>query len=336
MYPPHALNAPPGRATNEADCPENFRLRAGLASASYTARGDAGSKTVWRIVFVVDMEPPKPGFERRLWAAVGTSIAHRGAVPADAMLTPMASTTTPEFALPNGLWGDLQCHYVYYADGPTQEQLTAALAVALARNDLEAGLLLLDGHDGIKAGVAALMAMREHPLWRDHAGEMLAELEREVGREVARRAPVPLPPDLGDRIRAAITGLPDYAMDDVLEISTGPITTWVNYVSRRYSPRYDGTNGPWDRDTQYMFELVQGSGLLVWLSANTVKEFQGRGMGTRFFKACERMAFEAGYRRFSVLGPNNGPYWRDRMGYACFPTGILTHLEAYKELSARP
>jgi len=152
-------------------------------------------------------------------------------------------------------------------------------------------------------------------------------------RETALRRDIARPADLTLLIRRTIEGLDFFRTGDVLEISVeddNP-SVWVNYVSRDLSPAYEAAKGEWDRDTQYMFEMDFAAGLFCWLSVSTVPAFQGRGIGTRFLRAAEELATGLGFRRFSVAGPCNGPYWERVMGYTIARGPLVHNMEAYKD-----
>lgn len=245
----------------------------------------------------------------------------------------MAETTTsPPGGLGGGFWGEIQARFVYYSDRPTQERIRDRLRAAVATGALDDGLKSLAINDTLTPLVEAGLARRADAGWEPQVRTLLEALAAELDREVRDRAPLPPVPDVAAQVERVIKALPDYDPTDLLEISADPgMPVWVNYVSRRMSPRYDAAKGAWDRDTQYMYEMNFDSGLFIWLSLATHPAFQGRGVGTRFVKAAEALAVALGFRRFSVLGPNNGTYWTT-LGYTSHTTPLLTNLEAYKAL----
>ena len=237
------------------------------------------------------------------------------------------------YVLPDGFWGELQCQLVYYADADTQRRVLERLPAALAAGDLAAGLEAVVAGGRTGELVRDALPHRGEPGWEHPVRAVLEGVLPEIEREAARRRPLNRPADIEERARAFLAGLADADPTDVVEVAADPGGyVWVNYVSRRFSPRYDGAKGDWDRDTQYMFELHFGAGLFVWLSVATAKEFQGQGVGTRFLRAAERFAADLGFRRFAVIGPLNGPYWEQVMGYAVQKGPVIHYLEGYKEV----
>jgi GNAT superfamily N-acetyltransferase len=235
--------------------------------------------------------------------------------------------------LGGGFWGEIQARFVYYSDRLTQQRIRDQLRAALATGALDDGLKALAINDTLTPLVEAGLARRADAGWEPQVRTLLEALAAELAREVRDRAPVQRIPDAAAQVERVIMALPDYDPTDILEISADPgLPVWVNYISRRMSPRYDGAKGAWDRDTQYMYEMNFDSGLFIWLSLATAPEFQGRGVGTRFVKAAEALAVSLGFRRFSVLGPNNGPYWTT-LGYTSHTTPLMTNLEAYMALT---
>lgn len=232
------------------------------------------------------------------------------------------------------LWTEIQCSHVFYMETPDLKAMAPILRNHLARGDAAAALAALRPTAATAPGLAEAQNRLGEPGAAALAAEVLDRLAGLMEREAARRAPVPHRDDTGARIRAMIEATDVYDPGDHLEITAdeGP-NVWVNYVSRRYSPDWKPEGGDWDRDTQYMFEWDERYGLFVWLSANTTKPFQGRGYGTQFMKAAEALAVAHGFRRFSVLGPNNGAYWTKVLGYASTGCSAVTNMESYKEVS---
>ena len=238
----------------------------------------------------------------------------------------------------SGLWLDLHCATTYYATAERQAGVRARIRGALASGDYEPALREMAPNDEAARKAGVLTALANHPRWHELIRKYLEGLAAGLERELARRAAIPVLPDLEAEIRDTFKALSFYDPTDILETPETAERThaYINYISRKFSPRYDGKEGPWDRDTQFKIELLFTSGLFVWLSANVSAEFRGRKMGTELIKACEKMAVKMGFKRFSVPGPNRR-FW-EKMGYSIDSRQVVVigpnhnpNLEAYKE-----
>jgi len=238
----------------------------------------------------------------------------------------------------SGLWLDLHGTAVYYSTAEKQASFLSLIREALAKEAYGPALRGIARGTAAELKVDGLIAAGNAPRWKELVGKYLEALAAGIERELAKRNSIPVPGDAEERIRRTFSGLGFFDPGDVLEIpDPAGDPFYVNYISRKFSPRYDGHEGPWDRDTQFKMELLFGSGLFVWLSANVSAEFRGKRMGTELIGKCEAMAAGMGFRRFSVPGPNR-EFW-GKMGYSVAPGQIVVigpshnpNLEAYKEI----
>jgi GNAT superfamily N-acetyltransferase len=229
--------------------------------------------------------------------------------------------------------------YVFY--GSTEEQARALTIVqrALAGDQLtDDALRSLAVDERTMKALDALLDLRSEEGFDDIMRGYLEGTVVSLERELVRRNPLERPDDIAERVRAEIEAWPLFEKGDVLEIE-GTDILWVNCVLLRFSPRWDGRPGAWDRDTQMMFQMVFGSGLFVWLSMNVASEFHGRRIGSSFIERMEKFARAIGFRRFIVPGPNR-KFWCGRFAYGMHPAheavggggyGSFLH-EVYKEV----
>jgi len=229
---------------------------------------------------------------------------------------------------------DLHCELVYYSLEGEQRAALAVLRAALKTEPLKRSALEKLGRSDLSAdAVKDLLRVCGAPGTDAVLRRYLEGLAISLEREVARRRPLARSTGVTALLRTAIQNWEHFDPEDRLEIRVprrGPV--WVDYISRKHSPRYDGAKGNWDRDTQYMFEMNFVSGLFIWLSMHTAPEFRGRRLGVSFIRMVEGLAREMGFRRFTVPGPNPR-FWCEQFGYGLRPEhdlGQFIH-EVYRE-----
>lgn len=124
---------------------------------------------------------------------------------------------------------------------------------------------------------------------------------------------VPEPKTITEDINKEFRRMHIYDESDIIKIEEeNPGIVKVNYLSRMYSPKYDGEFKVW-RDTQFIFTLNYNKNLFVWDYINIHKSLRGKGIGSGIIVFCEALAKGLGFTRFSVEYPNRR-FW-EKVGY---------------------
>lgn len=158
-------------------------------------------------------------------------------------------------------------------------------------------------------------------------------LEREIKKAVEIPQRETIIGDIGKKIKKIYIFHPS----DIIKINEEEKGIFmVNYVSRKFSPEFNGKFGMW-RDTEFIFTLNFKKNLFIWNYINIHNPLRGKGLGTILSKYCENFGKDLGFKRFMVQYPNSD-YWIKKMSYSIsnkcrIGSGRYSYThEAYKEI----
>ncbi len=220
-----------------------------------------------------------------------------------------------------GFWRDWQARLVYEAAPEIQWRAIPDL------DELRLPDLAWD--DDSARGLEVLRALAEQPACAPSVLGVRDALLGALRRELDRRAAVPVPPGLEERVATAVRDL--RGSGDALEVAL-PLDAFPGLARLSYRGPGDGT--------EFDASLGFGTGLLIWHAARVSPAADARHLGPRFFRACEALALGFKIRRCSVAGALHGPVWQSALGYVLPPgqpafrdPACPLFLETYKEVS---
>ena len=241
------------------------------------------------------------------------------------------------------LGNKLHAHYVYVCDKSTQIK-TKVKIDNLLKDYSDKKLLGLAYDKTTKKLIQELISLKKEPNWKKILNKILKGLGDLLKREIEKTRLVSKPKSVINYIKRELEKLPIYHTTDIIkikEVGRGIIN--VNYLSKRFSPKYDpkklsyyGIFESW-RDTQFIFTLNFNKNLFIWDYINVEKSFYGKRIGTNCVLFVEELAKQLGFTRFSVEYPNRA-YWMNKLNYKIpykyrISSGRYQYtLEGYKEV----
>jgi GNAT superfamily N-acetyltransferase len=212
----------------------------------------------------------------------------------------------------NDLGNKLHSYFIYECDRDKQIELKKRMD-ELIGDYSDMGLLELAYDAVTRKLIQDLIALRDEPQWLEVVIKLLRGLSDLLDREIKKATEVHKPEMIVEEITERLRGIQIYDESDIVDVQEeGAGMVKVNYVSRRYSPEYDGEFKAW-RDTQFIFTLNFNKNLFIWDYINIYHSLRGKGMGSGLIRFCEGLAKDLGFERFSVEYPNRR-FW-ERMGY---------------------
>ncbi|MFT4309038.1 MAG: hypothetical protein ACMXYL_00965 [Candidatus Woesearchaeota archaeon] len=243
----------------------------------------------------------------------------------------------------NDLGNKIHSYYIYKADKDVQTR-TIKVIDGIIDDYTDSKLLSLSYDTTTRRLMKELIALKHEPNWNKIVMKILRGLKGLLLREIELSKPIRKPKDIRNYIKKELKKLDIYHKTDVIRINEeikGIIK--VNYLSLRYSPKYDskklsyyGLFESW-RDTQFIFTLNFNKNLFIWDYINVEKSNRGKRLGTKSVLSIERIARKLGFTRFSVEYPNRA-YWIKKLRYNIpykYRIGSGKHeytLEGYKEI----
>jgi len=212
----------------------------------------------------------------------------------------------------NDLGNKLHSYYVYECKGSEQIEVKRRID-DLIECYSDSKLLGLSYDDVTTKMLQDLISLKDEPQWFEVVFRLLNGLSHLLDREIKRATVIPEPKTVVEDIKKELRRMPIYGESDVIRIEEeGPGMVKVDYLSRSYSPEYDGDFRIW-RDTQFIFTLYYNKNMLMWNYINIHPSWRGKGIGSGIIAFCEEVAKNLGFTRFSVEYPNRG-FW-EKMGY---------------------
>lgn len=144
----------------------------------------------------------------------------------------------------NDLGNKLHSHYVYECRRGEQREAKKKIG-DLIEGYSDSKLLALSYDDVTKKLLQDLISLKEiEPQWFEVVFKLLNGLSDLLDREIARATIIPEPKTIIRDINEGLHRMPIYDESDVIKAEEGnPGMVEVNYLSRMFSPEYDGKFG---------------------------------------------------------------------------------------------
>ena len=240
------------------------------------------------------------------------------------------------------LGNKLHAHYVYECDRNVQIRIKKKIE-SILKNYSDKKLLGLAYDKTTKKLIQELISLKKEENWFKVVVKILKGLRDLLNREIEKAKPILKSKSLIKNIKEELKKLTIYHPSDIIKITSKNGSIKVNYLSKRFSPKYDPKKfsyynllEPW-RDTQFIFTMNFNKNLFVWDYINVHKSFHGKRIGTKSALFVEKLAKQLGFTRFSVEYPNRG-YWIKKLNYKIpykYRISSGKHhytLEGYKEI----
>lgn len=240
------------------------------------------------------------------------------------------------FAGSNDLGNKIHSYYIYHSNKNIQLKAKKEFEDLLNSYSDKKFISLgptKDSRDLIKK----FIKLKNEPTWNKVVDKFIKGMIHLLEREITYSKEIPKPNNIINKIKRELKKIYIFNKEDIIKITEEYSSIKVDYISKKYSPEYDGKYESW-RDTQLIFSLNFEKGLFIWDYINIYPSLRGKGMGTKLSLFCEELAKGFGFSRFTVEYPNR-KYWIKKMNYEIpykyrIGSGERSDytLEGYKEL----